>query len=319
MIRRAVVFFFLLTLATLAHGQRYDPGLIGRWKVEFQDPPERKIVEAQLASLNLGHLGSRLSLPTLDPLIITISRNKFLVQAESHLLEAYNCVLEPDSIVILDRQERLAVVPLEYNYTLEGNKLTLTGTLNKINNLPVKLELRRVMAIPTYVDGTRGWLTRQGFLDLGKLSMFRGNQVVIIQKDKQQVRYEIGQLSPLDQVSLHEPELVAPDRIQATYEMEEKRIASLPYPILSNNAAAANPMYFTKEYFFDEDAMNEGYLITIYNTPDGEITFRAHGTGGGTKQGDTDIRYMKDRKNQDRMVIWVADEEIYERTEEDMK
>lgn len=311
--KRTVLLFFLL-FASLLQAQRYNPDVIGRWKVEFQDPPEKEILTAQLRSLNLTHLIARVSLPEDLPLILTISRNKLLIQADNQLFEVYNCTLERENIVILDRQELLSPVPLEYHYNLVGeNELILTGTLNKINNIPVTLKLRRVMVIPQFGDGTRGWLTRQGFLDVGKLMSFRGNYLTIAPRGRKPVRMEIGQLDPLDQLSVHEPELVRPDRVQATFELEKERFRNLPYPILTTTEETIEPIYFTKEYFFDENAMDEGYLITIYNTEKGDISFRAHGTGGGTNREGIDIRYMKDRKSQDRMVIWIDDEEIYER------
>ncbi len=312
--------FAFLILTTFLQAQRYNQDLIGRWKVEFQDPPEHEIVYAQLRSLNLGHLASRIDMPELDPLIITISRNKFLIQSDNELLEVYNCVLEPDAIVILDRQEMLSPIPLEYHYRLDGeDKLTLSGTLNKINNMPVTLKLRRVMAIPTFGDGQRGFLTRQGFLDVGVLAGFRNDQVLIHPRGKKPIVFNVGQLDPLDQISLHEPEIVAPDRIRDTYEAEKKRFADLPYPILTSTETPQNRVFFTKEYFFDETTMNEGYLITIHNLEDGEFSFRSVGVGGGTKHGDIDIRYMKDRNNQDRLIIWLNDEEIYERPLEEVK
>lgn len=312
MIRTALL--FLLALTSFAHAQRYAQDLIGRWKVEFQDPPEQQIVLAQLRSLNLEYLASRMDLPALDPLIITISRNKFLIQADSQLLEVYNCVIDPDEIVILDRQEKLSPIPLAYEYELvDDHELILTGTLNKINNLPVTLKLRRVMAIPTFGDGQRGFLTRQGFLDVGVLQAFRNEQVVIKPKNKKPMLYQVGQLDPLDQISLHEPELVAPDRIEASFEEEKRRFRGLPYPILTSSEPAQNPVFFTKEYFFDENSMSEGYLITVYNTEHGEVQFRATGSGGGAARGDLDFRYIKDRSNQDRMIIWMDDEEIFER------
>lgn len=316
---RAALLVFL-ALLNLAHAQRFNQDLIGRWKVEFQDPPEREIVTAQLRSLNLEYLAGRMDLPALDPLIITISRNKFMIQADSQLLEVYNCVLEPESIVILDRQEMLSPIPLEYQYRLlDDNDLLLSGTLNKINNLPVTLRLRRVLSIPTFGDGQRGFLTRQGFLDVGTLTAFRGSQVVIQPKNKKPVVHEVGHLDPLDQISLHEPELVAPDRIQANFEEEKKRFKGLPYPILTSSEPSENPVFFTKEYYFDEDSMSEGYLITIYNTAQGELTIRATGSGGGASRGDLDIRYLKDRNNADKMIVWLEDDEIFERPLDEVK
>ncbi|WP_309382842.1 hypothetical protein [Cerasicoccus frondis] len=309
----SAVALVILTLSSLLHAQRFEEALLGRWVVEFQEPPEKKIVQEQLRSLNLGYLMSRIDLPELDPLIITISRNKFLIQAHNQLLEEYNCVLEDGRIVILDRQEKLSPVPREYVYKLEGNKLLLMGTLNKINNIPVTLKLRRVMAIPTYGDGSRGWMSRQGFLDVGKATRFTGEQVTIDRKEKKPIIVSIGQLMPLDQISLHEPELVTPDRIQPTFEEEKQRFIGLPYPIMESEVETITPMYFTKEYFFDEDQMDEGYLLTIYNTEEGVIKFRAHGSGGGSSRGALNIRYMKDRKDYDRMIVWVNDEEIFER------
>ncbi|WP_269542442.1 hypothetical protein [Cerasicoccus fimbriatus] len=315
---RALSLVFL-ALTSLLHAQRYDPELLGRWKVEFQIPPEKEIVEAQLQSLNLGYLMGRIDMPTLDPLIITISRNKFLIQSDGQFLEAYNCVLEDNSIVILDRQQKLSPIPREYFYKLEGNELVLTGSLNKINNLPVTLKLRRVMAIPEYGDGSRGWMSRQGFLDVGTLSQFANNQVIIERRENKPIKLHVGQLMPLDQLSLHEPELVRPDRIQPTFEEEKQRFLGLPYPIIETTEEAISPVFFTKEYFFDEDKMDEGYLLTLYNTDEGLIKFRAHGSGGGTSRGALNIRYMKDRKDNDRMIVWINDEEIFERPLEEVQ
>ncbi|WP_309398207.1 hypothetical protein [Cerasicoccus maritimus] len=318
MIRTALLLVFLALCAPL-HAQRYDQELLGRWQVVFQEPPEQKIVEAQLRSLNLGFLMERIDVPKLDPLIITIARNKFLIQADDQLLEEYNCVLEPGKIEILNRQEKLSPVPREYTYQLKENELLLMGTLNKINNLPVTLKLRRVMAIPTYGNGSRGWMSRQGFLDVGTSTRFTGDQVTISRKDKKPIVVSVGQLAPLDQISLHEPELVEPDRIQPTWEQEKQRFIGLPYPIKTSEAEDIAPIFFTKEYYFDESQMDEGYLITIYNTDEGVVKFRAQGSGGGTSRGALNIRFLKDRNDYDKMMLWINDEEVFERPLEEVK
>jgi len=305
--------FFVFLLSTLAFAEPYQKGLVGRWKVEFQEPPEEKVVAAQLEALDLSHLVGRMKFDQSDSLILTIARNKFLIQAGNHLFESYNCALEMDEIAILTQQERLSPIPRAYQYQLEGDKLILTGEMHKLDDIPVVLKLRRVKAIPVFVTGKRGFMGKDGFVDVGHLVDYSRDQVKIrTEKGAPVTVIEFDSLTALDQLSILEPEKTLPEKIGKTMEDEANRLKGLNVLLSDEGAAAREPMYFTKKYFFNETIMSEGYMVTIYNTPLGEVTFRASGTGGGGSRGNLQYRYLVER-NPAKLIIWVNEEQIPER------
>jgi len=310
MFRFFLVYLFLVGVAL---ADPFQPGLVGRWMVEFQDPPEEGIVAAQLESLNLGHLIDRVRIEQSDAIILTLSRNKVLIQAGSHLFESYNCLLEMDEVVILSRQERLSPIPKAYQYELDGDRLILTGSMNKLNDIPVVLRLRRVKAIPVFVTGLRGFLRKNGFLDVGKLESHRGDEVRIKTRDDAPLTMiQLDELTPLDQLSIVEPGQTLPEMIGQTATAEANRLRGLPILLSQEDAGEREPMYFTKKTYFNESIMSEGYLVTIYNTPLGEVSFRAAGTGGGGSRGDLEYRYLVERDTS-KLIVWVNEEEVGER------